>query len=310
MDAMLEATASRILADHRDAPDRAWSALEENGLTRLWVGEAQGGFGLPLGEGFGLIRLAGANAAPLPIAETLVASRLLSEAGLASPPGRMSLFIEGWQRGIPFGDRAEHVVRVRGRAILLHEGPAGGRLVAVGEDPMSDAGSLREKAIATGTIPHDDAPYLAALARAAQIGGALEATLDLTVGFAGDRIQFGRPLSKFQAIQHLLADMAAEVAAARAAVEAAVATAAQGTTLDQRAVAVAKFRAGLAAGIVCDHAHQIHGAIGYTEEYALARLTRRLWQWREDYGSEHYWASALGRAAPRGSVPLWSWIAG
>ncbi|MCP3731422.1 hypothetical protein M9978_13410 [Sphingomonas sp. MG17] len=305
MDAMLETTATRILTDHRESLDAAWVALEGSGLTRLWVSEAHGGYGMAPAEGFGLARLAGAHALPVPIADTLVASWLLSEAGLQSPVGRMSVLIEGWQRGIPFGDGADHVVRVQGRSLTLHRGPIASAYAAVGEDPLSDAGALTGAVIATGELHHDIALPLAALTRAAQMCGALEAALTLSIEFAGQRIQFGRALSKFQAIQHLLSEMSAEVAAASAALDAAVATVQPGTPLDLQAVAVAKFRAGLAAGTVCEHAHQIHGAIGYTQEYALARLTRRLWQWREDFGGESYWATELGRVALRNQTPLW-----
>lgn len=305
MDPTLEQTAARIFADHRDSPDGAWSALEENGLTRLWVGETHGGFGMAPTEGFGLARLAGAQALPIPIAETLIASWLLTEAGLEPPPGRMSILIEGWQRGVAFGESADHVVRVRGRSLSLHRGPIASGVPAVGEDPVSDAGGLAPEVIATGQMSHDVALPLAALTRAAQMCGALGAALTLTLDFAEQRVQFGRTLSRFQAIQHLLSEIGVEVAAASAALDAAVATIHPGAPLDRQAVAVAKFRAGLAATIVCEHTHQIHGAIGYTQEYALARLTRRLWQWREDFGGESYWADELGRAVLRDGAPLW-----
>lgn len=305
MDPTLEATAMRILTDHRGAPDAAWAALEENGLTRLWVSEAQGGFGMAPAEGFGMARLAGAHAPLVPIADTLVATWLLSEAGLASPPGRTGIFIEDWQRGIAFGDGADHVVHIRQRSVSLRRGPVAGSCATVGEDPVSDPQGLVGEVVATGETSHDVALPLAALTRAAQMCGALEAALALTIEFAGQRVQFGRALAKFQAVQHLLSEMGAEVAAASAALDAAVATARLGAPLDVQAVAVAKFRAGLAAGIVCEHAHQVHGAIGYTQEYALARLTRRLWQWREDFGGESYWAGELGRAVLRTNAPIW-----
>src|SRR3546814_6564454 len=58
--------------------------------------------------------------------------------------------------------------------------------------------------------------------------------------------------------------------------------------MDASTIAAAKYRAGLAAGVVAEHAHQLHGAIGYTGEFGLARLNRRLWQWREDFGGEAF----------------------
>src|SRR3546814_12345754 len=68
----------------------------------------------------------------------------------------------------------------------------------------------------------------------------------------------------------------------------------RGSAMDASTIAAAKYRAGLAAGVVAEHAHQLHGAIGYTGEFGLARLNRRLWQWREDFGGEAFWE--IGRA--------------
>ena len=109
----------------------------------------------------------------------------------------------------------------------------------------------------------------------------------------GEREQFGRSISRFQAIQHYLAQMAAEVAAAGRAAQAAAAAAA-GDLTDERfllEVAAAKSRVGEAVGYVVETAHQIHGAMGYTYEHQLHHFTRRLWAWRDEYG-----ASGTGRS--------------
>jgi len=306
MDSVLEQTATRILADHRHAPETLWSLLEENGLTRLWVSDADGGFQMSPADGFGLIRLVGSYAASVPLPETLMATWFLSEANLPPPAGRLSFVIDGHQRAIAFGDSAKHIVRVRGKTVSLHAGHLRYPTKGVGEDPLSDASTLSDQVIATGSMPSTAGLLLAALSRAAQICGALESVLDLTIAFAEQRMQFGRPISKFQAIQHLLSEMAAEAAAANAALDAAVATVRRGAAPDRTAIAVAKFRASMASGIVAEHAHQVHGAIGYTQEYQLARSTRRLWQWRDDFGGEGYWANELGRAALAEPGPLWS----
>ncbi len=308
MEPMLQETAARILTDLRNDADALWSTLEENGLTRAWVSEEDGGFGLTPADGFGLIRLAGAHAAPVPFAETLVATWFLTEANLPAPSGQMSIFIDGVQRGAPFGETAEHVVRVHGRSVSLHRGRLNEPIDSVGEDPLSDASKLSDDIIETSQIGADIGVLFGALARAAQICGALDAVLDLTISFAEQREQFGRPLTKFQAIQHLLSEMGAEAAAAGAAIDAAVASVRRDCALDETAIAVAKHRASMAAGIVSEHAHQVHGAIGYTQEYELGRFTRRLWRWREDFGGETFWANALGRAALAEPGPLWQMI--
>src|SRR3546814_19320507 len=98
----------------------------------------------------------------------------------------------------------------------------------------------------------------------------------MSIPLAMQREQFGRPLSNFQAIQHLLSEMGAEAAAADAIVDNAVMQVRRGSAIDASTIPAAKYRAGLAAGVAAAHAHQLHGAIGYTGEFGLSRINRRL----------------------------------
>jgi acyl-CoA dehydrogenase len=127
------------------------------------------------------------------------------------------------------------------------------------------------------------------------------------VQYAGERVQFGRPIGRFQAVQQNLAVLAGQAAAATAAAEAAIEAAAQG--LDALAIAAAKIRAGEAAGIGAAIAHQVHGAIGFTQEHSLHHATRRLWSWRDEFGSEAFWSRKLGATvAAAGADRLWQSI--
>jgi acyl-CoA dehydrogenase len=122
----------------------------------------------------------------------------------------------------------------------------------------------------------------------------------MTVGYAQDRHQFGVPLVKFQAIQHYLALLAEEVTAAGAAADRAV------DSPTELNVAAAKVRCGEAAGVSAALAHQIHGAIGFTQEHRLQQFTRRLWSWRDDFGTEAEWAIRLGKlVGSMGPVHFW-----
>jgi acyl-CoA dehydrogenase len=137
----------------------------------------------------------------------------------------------------------------------------------------------------------------------------MEAALALSVRYANDRVQFGRPIGKFQAIQQQLARLAEEAAAASVAVDSAAAAVAVGRPSAGFAVAAAKIRAGEAAGRVAEIAHQVHGAIGFTHEHSLHYLTRRLWSWRDEFGTESEWSLELGRDLLTGGADrLWPTI--
>ena len=137
------------------------------------------------------------------------------------------------------------------------------------------------------------------------MAGALSRALALSVGYAQTRVQFGRPIGKFQAIQHNLAVMAGQSAAAIAA--AAMAADALEGGLPPVLVGAAKARAGEAASVAAGLAHQSHGAIGFTQEYELHYATRRLWSWRDEFGNEAEWNAVVGRAMlGAGADGLWS----
>jgi alkylation response protein AidB-like acyl-CoA dehydrogenase len=129
---------------------------------------------------------------------------------------------------------------------------------------------------------------------AAQMAGAMQRVLEMTLQFANDRQQFGRPLGKFQAIQHQLAVTAEQVLAARMAAQ--IGCSAVGHHPGQMNAAIAKARASEAAVDVAALAHSIHGAIGFTADYDLQLFTRRLHAWRLQAGSESYWQEVLGQA--------------
>jgi acyl-CoA dehydrogenase len=146
------------------------------------------------------------------------------------------------------------------------------------------------------------------------MAGGLEKVLDQSVQYSLERSQFGRPIGKFQAVQHSLAQLAGETAAAGAAADAAAEALAKSGGLGDSAraeVAAAKSRVGEAATTGAAIAHQTHGAMGFTYEHTLHHATRRLWSWRDEFGNESYWAIQLGRmVAARGADNLWPFVTG
>jgi acyl-CoA dehydrogenase len=129
-----------------------------------------------------------------------------------------------------------------------------------------------------------------ALTRAALMAGALVAMARLTVAYAAERRQFGRPIAAFQAVQQHLVAVAQEASL--------VAAAAEGAALVPGSfeIAAAKALASRAVLTATRAAHQVHGAIGMAQEYRLHHFSRRLWAWRNEYGDERHWAAALGSA--------------
>lgn len=136
----------------------------------------------------------------------------------------------------------------------------------------------------------------AALVRAALMAGALERTAAIAVQHARDRVQFGRPIGRFQAVQAHLVTIAQQAALAGVAVDAAIER--EGAF----EIAAAKLLASRAALTAGRAAHQVLGARGVTLEHPLSLETRRLWSWRSECGDERYWSERLGSAAELGGA--------
>ena len=137
--------------------------------------------------------------------------------------------------------------------------------------------------------------------RSVETAGALEAVLSLCVAYANERVAFERRIGKFQAVQQNLARLAGEVAAALAVSGSAADTIAQADSFDEAVfleAASAKIRTGEAATEGAAIAHQVFGAIGFTQEHVLHRFTLRMLSWRDDFGNESYWAAELGSMSP------------
>ncbi|MGH7094644.1 MAG: acyl-CoA dehydrogenase family protein [Stellaceae bacterium] len=344
-DSIIVDTATRIFADLCEAktinaaekgewPVALWGALEESGLPLTWVSDELGGAGAEILDGFAVARVAGSVAAPVPVAETLAAGWLLAQAGISAPPGPMTIApvhddgvltiadgkLQGRARDVPFARNARHF------AVLARQG--GGMAVAlVAADAAtvvpgtSLAGEPRDEVTFADAVPLAAKPAdldfsavvrMGAALRCQQMAGALQHILDQSVQFSLDRVQFDRPIAKFQAVQHNLAQLAGEVAAAGAAADAASQAIASHGIAGERAVAevaIAKLRAGEAASTSAAIAHQVHGAMGFTYEHTLHHSTRRLWSWREEFGNETYWAIRLGRmVAATGADALWPFL--
>ena len=311
-----ESEAARAALAEGAWPERLWQIFAETGLARAALPEAAGGAGLA--AGLAVLRAAGRHAAPIPVVETMMGTLLCHLAQVEAPDGPLTLYAppSGMLAARPSEwedvDAATlpRVPWARIASVLVVGAPGQGLAFVKPVDVVESAnlaGEPRDDAVVSGPpdsvypLPPDlDGFALMALARAAQLRGAMEQLLAMSVGYAHDRVQFGRPLARFQAIQHHLAEMAGQAAATGAAVDAAAQAGAP------FAFAAAKARASQAAGTVARLAHQVHGAIGYTAEHDLHQWTTRLWAWRDECGSEAHWWQVLGAEAARGGgAALW-----
>jgi acyl-CoA dehydrogenase len=337
--ALIEQSAQRLFAEQVDKASRErveagafdarlWQLAVDSGFAHALASVAAGGIGATWSAAAPILHAIGFWQVPLPLAETMVARMLLSLSGMHAPEGPIALIEQGCGNALRcsgaalrLDGTAAHVAWARHAAtalVSLNEG----RLVlidlrqrAVQCEPRSDPAGLP-----SDTVTFKQAPCIAeaasplalaqpvwtlgALARALMMVGALESVLEQSVRYANERVQFGKPIGRNQAIQQQLALMAGDAGAARMAALVAAADAPNATQPDAPAavfsIAVAKVRAGEAATRAAAIAHQVHGAIGFTREHALHFATRRLWAWREQFGSDAWWAERLGRAAIAG----------
>lgn len=258
--------------DHREM----WGAFVQSGFLDAFVSDDCGGAGLDLAQAWPLIALLGRHAVPLPVADTMLARALLGAAHVPAPDG--SIVIATGSAPAPFAGLAEHV------------------LSGSAEHPVVTGGTI----YGTG-IPFDMGGYvsgvdskalrpIAAIIRAMLIAGAAEHLLERTTAYANERMQFGKPVGRQQAVQQQLAVMAEHTVAARMAAALGART---GIVPHPANAAIAKYRTSQAAAEISSIAHAVHGAIGISEEYDLHILTRALHSWRLADGSESYWSKKL-----------------
>ena len=231
--------------------------------------------------------------------------------------------LTGTARSVPFAREADSfaVVARRGDEVVIALVDAASCQIANG---LSLADDAKDEVTLDGVVAsevgrapdefNEDALFMmGALARSCEMAGALEAMLEISVTYSQDRVAFERPISKFQAVQHNLARLAGEAAAAVCAAGSAADALQRSGSFDEDVffeIASAKIRVGEAAGEGAGIAHQVHGAIGFTMEHILHRYSRRVWSWRDEFGSESIWAVRLGEAvAAKGSDALWATLA-
>jgi acyl-CoA dehydrogenase len=307
---------------------KLWDQLDAMSINLTLVDEKHGGASGGWSDAFPVLELVGLHSIPLPVAENMLALKLLATANIGVFPGIYTISTKTsgeWKAAsggysftgeliaVPWGRYAEHVVCVEDNqsTVRVHVLP---RTAARISPRANLAGEPRDRLSFSGvhSISASGAFVEArrlfefcALARLPLIAGSLVAALNLSIQYAMERRQFGRAIGQFQAIQQQLAQLGSETAAVSCAARAACRAADMGDATFQ--IAAAKLRANQAIGLVTAIAHQVHGAIGFTHEHALHHITQRLWSWRSELGNDRYWSERLGELVTRaGAAAFWS----
>ncbi|HLW72054.1 MAG TPA: acyl-CoA dehydrogenase family protein [Candidatus Binataceae bacterium] len=317
--ALIEETARRTIVDALTPelveaatrgvwPAAVWKRLEGQGMIQpaALTGDPGEAFAIEAA----LLRAAASTAAPIPLAEMAIGGSLLAAQGFEPPAGVLTLVafapgeeltrhgerVSGILERVPWARDASGVVAIAGGDLVLLD-PKSGEIVAGSNLAGEPRDTVHFKAVQPlavgGPVAREQIFARGAAARAVQLAAAATRVLEITVEYATQRQQFGRPIGNFQAIQHQLAAAAGEVASARVAAQQAY----QALATDEGALfasAIAKTRAGDAAGAVARVGHQVHGAIGYTMEYQLQRFTRRIQAWRGEFGTSGFWTRRVG----------------
>ncbi len=278
-----------------------WRQLAELGLTGITVPEECGGLGMSALDFVLLAQECGYVALPEPLVHTaLVAVPLLCDLGgelaaqwlprIAAGDARVvvglqqNLVVEDahvadlllLQRGDDwFALSADQVELRRNESVDPSR-----RLFAVdleaGAEPLLTGARARD--LAAATLDRG------ALACAAQALGLAQRMVDMAVSYSADRQQFGKPIGSFQAVKHLMANVAVRLEYARAPVHRAAYSLAKGDLAAARAVSHAKLMACEAANLAAKHSIQVHGAMGYTWEVDLHIFMKKAWALANTWG--------------------------
>ncbi|WP_238422206.1 acyl-CoA dehydrogenase family protein [Gordonia sp. 'Campus'] len=313
-----------------------WAALVDAGFTSVDVPEEAGGQGADLTDALAVLdALAGAGALTPYAEHALLAAWLAGSVGHSLDGATATVAVVDDATLDRDGERA----RLSGNAVGVAHLATAEVVVALADTPegpviavcrcdspdvrlengtdlsgMSfgdiDFEGVEADFSAASPITLDDLRTRGALVYAVALAAVARTVRERTIQYAAERVQFGRPLAKFQAIQQTLAHMAAQTTLMETAARAAV----ESTTADpltaRTAAAAAKVVASRHASEVAAAAHQIHGAIGFTSEHALGRFTTALWGWSDRYGDDHEWADVLAERILDGGVDPWDVIVG
>lgn len=290
-----------------------WQQLEDNELLKVAITEQHGGANGDIADLLALYQLVGYYAVPAPILEHTLANFLLETVGLAPYSTLTTLLFDeqydkadGTMHHVPWARAAQQLVVVAKEQLLVINLTQATITQAtnLAAEPRDTVNFQQTEIIAQAALCQQQLAQLISYSTAAKlaaISGALDKAFELTVRYSKEREQFGRPIHRFQLVQQHLAILAGEAAIATAAIE----NIAHG--MEPSEIAFASIRLDEASKAVATAAHQVHAAIGVTYEHSLQHYTRRLWAWRDEGFTAHYWQNQLAQELLE-VEDLWAWM--
>jgi alkylation response protein AidB-like acyl-CoA dehydrogenase len=301
-----------------------WSAMAEQGWLAVERPESEGGLGLGMVEVAVLCEQLGRHCAPAPFLSTVLALDAVASAPAAGAVGPPAAWAEGLSRGELVGcvawsarpgavavSERGGVPHLRGRPEPVLYGPSADVAVvaagdsvyglALGDGKRPEPEPAMDRTREVGWLELDDTPAVllggpaaaarlldrAATGASAELLGGAARVLEMSVDYAKDRVQFGKPIGSFQAVKHRLADALVDVEGMRSTAYYAAWCTASGDDPDL-AASMAKAwcsdagRRVLAAGL------QVHGGIGFTWEHDLHLFLKRSQLDQVSYGDAAY----------------------
>lgn len=295
---------------------RGWSELDQLGFTNLALPAALGGSDGNLKDAATACKAGVAAAFPL-IESNFLAVPALTAAGVPWPGGvvtaattatLISVTPQGTLSGrvtrIPWLRNSDYVVLIfigdKGPQLAVIDPRVGGASIEPGTNIAGEPRDTLELSEVRPATLRDLPPewdglgmQYGAAGRAVQIAAAGAAVLESAARHTSERNQFGRPLVKFQTVQHQLAQLTGDVVTIATGSEAAVLALCERTPQAELLVASAKAESSILTRRITAVGHQLHGAMGFTTEHKLGAYTTRMWSWREEFGSEMFWQNRI-----------------
>jgi len=300
-----------------------WAQLAAQGMTALSVPEAHGGMGMSATEWGLLAQTWGYFGGPEPLVETaLVGVALLEKLPASDWRDTLLAQIAGGGARVAIGHPVNpYVSDAHVAHVLLCE--RDGELHRINRDACTlsavESVDPSRRLFALDWEPGRDtlvadaqtaAPLLdlaldyGAFGVAAQLLGLTQRVLDAAIDYSAQRKQFGKPIGSYQAVKHLLADVAIRHEFARPVVYRAAVALAQNDPQRALYVSHAKLAALTAAQLAARHAIQVHGAMGYTWELDLQIFVKRIWALAGSWGDASFHRARVAQTLIEARAPI------